>query len=99
MGTMDLNRFSGRMTYRQMAYLILNHFTEEQKNCDVTAADPLHDEYRVKANLFDGPDFLVTETGNCGAIGLSLVLPTSDECDELGLDEDHPVFIALETGE
>ena len=83
---MLLDKYSGRMTYRDMAYLILEHFTDEQKNMDVTAADPLSSISNI-------------ECGDFGGLALNLVQPTAEECYVLGLDEAHPVFIALEIGE
>ena len=81
---------SGRITYRELARII-NHMTEEQMDCDVTAADPLYDEFPFLSNG--------SKRGDYGGIALNLVLPTDEECNGLGLDDNHPVFIALETGE
>ncbi len=79
---------SGRMTYRELAHIINYTMTEEQMDMDVTAVDPIDDEVGHRV-----------EMGQYGAIGLNLVQPTQDELDGLGLDDEHPVFIALEIGE
>lgn len=82
---------SGRMTYREMAYLILEDMTDEQMDCDVTAADPLY----LEKGYADNKSF-VRELGSLGTIGLNLIVPDKDGIDNLGLDDDHPVFIALD---
>lgn len=91
---MKLDNYTGRITYRKLANIINYYMTEKQMDMDVTAAIPLHDEMKL---LFGKPH--ITKQGDCGAIGLQLVQPTQDEIDDLELDDNHPVFIALDTGE
>lgn len=90
---MQLDKYSGRITYREMAYLILEHMTEEQKDCDITAIDPLEPLF-----VYNGDDGSTNESVG-EVIALNLVLPTDEALADLGLDDNHPVFIALEIGE
>lgn len=92
---MQLDNYTGRITYRKLANIINHHMTEDQKDMDITAAIPLQDEHEI---WVDGKTH-TTKQGDCGAIGLQLVQPSQDEIDKLGLDDDHPVFIALGPGE